>query len=134
MRIALGVLLFAGLVVFAGPTPLAFCISLSDGSGDPAGLFRFGLTAALIFGVPGALAFPYERRLQALGWLALACLGYFMMIVVMLALGRYFPLSPENSAFMSKTRLHYDRIAATALVLLATWFLLFRRKRMDTRP
>ena len=131
MRYILGVLLFAGFVVFVTPTELAVVISMADGSGDPAGLLCFGFGAALVFGVPGYFVFPHQRRLQAVGWLALACMGYSLLIFGAFTLVKVIPqfLTPDNREFVQAATVHYDRLVVITVLQFAVWATLFRKRR-----
>jgi hypothetical protein len=86
----------------------------------------------LLFGIPGFFAFPYERRVQAVGWLAFAAMVYLLLLLAFIALMKYvtwFPLSAGNRVFLSKVNLRYGLIAVTVAVLSAAWLLLFHKRR-----
>jgi hypothetical protein len=121
--------------VFVTPAEMGVVVSTSDGSGDPGGLLCFGLTCAAIFGLPGCLSFPYQRRLQAVAWLALACAAYSLLIFGILTTSKLNPQmlsSPAGRDFVQKLTIHYDRLAAITIIQLAVWATLFRRKRGDS--
>ena len=132
LRYVLGVLLFGGFVVFVTPTELAVVLSLEGRPGDPGGLMGFGITCVvLLLGLPGYFLFPSRRRLQAVGWLSLACMGYSLMIFGLLHIGMTKPglsSSPETRDFLQRATIRFDRLAAISAVQLAVWALLFRRK------
>lgn len=132
LRYVLGVLLFGGFVVFVTPTELAVVVSQAERSGDPGGLMGFGLTCATVLGLPGYFAFPFRRRLQAVAWLALACMGYSLLIFGFLSVIKAEPRlvsSPDGREFVQGMTVHYDRLAAISTVQFVAWATLFRRKR-----
>jgi hypothetical protein len=131
LRYALGALLFGGFVVFVTPTELAVIVSQAERSGDPGGLMGFGLTCAAVLGLPGYFAFPF-RRLQAVAWLSLACMGYSLLIFGFLSVIKAEPRlvsSPDGREFIRGVTVHYDRLAAISAVQFVAWGALFRRKR-----
>lgn len=130
--IALGVLIFSGFVVFARLTPLAFCLSMADGSGDPVGLIGFGLAAGSVLGVPGHFAIPYRRRYQALGWLAFASMVYLPVAISIVTLAKRapIPVSPENRESLNQLTVHYGWVGVTMVVEAGMWVFLFRRDRL----
>ncbi|QJX00287.1 hypothetical protein [Frigoriglobus tundricola] len=137
MRYVIGVLFFGGFVVFVTPAEMAVVVSTSDGSGDPLGLLGFGLTCAIIFGAPGYFAFPYRRRFQAVGWLALACMGYGTILFGMLALLKRTPAiltSPDSRSFVEKLTIHYGILAAITLAEFATWACFSGENVSEMRP
>lgn len=132
LRYVLGVLLFGGLVVFVTPTELAVVLSQADRSGDPGGLLSFGLTCATVLGLPGYFAFPYRRRFQAVAWLALACMGYSLLLFGALTLLKAEPRlvsSPGGREFIQGVTIHYDRLLAITAVQFAVWAALVRKSR-----
>lgn len=132
MRYVVGTLLFGLFLVFATPSTLVLFMRASDGTGDPAGLLTFGVVSALIFGVPGFLAFPRARRLQAVAWLSLACMGYTMMVTAVLSFAKANPAvlrASETRAFMDGVSFRWGALLLVLLAELVIWAALFRRKR-----
>ena len=132
LRYVLGVLLFGAFVVFVTPAELAVVLSVEGRPGNPGGLMGFGMTCAAVLGLPGYFVFPSRRRLQAVGWLSLACMGYSLMLFGVLYIGMTMPAlssSPGTGEFLQRATIHFDRLAALTVIQLAVWALLFRRRR-----
>lgn len=133
MRYLFGLLLFGGLAIFVTPVTIVGMLSSTDSPRSVMGLVNFGLGAALVLGIPGYFAFPYEKRLQAVAWLALACLAYGSFLVAVLSFIRANPVilgDPGARAFYEKTHFHYDYFALVAIMQLAIFLALFRRQRV----
>jgi hypothetical protein len=130
VRYVIGVLLFGGFVVFVTPSELAVVITTTK-PGDPEGLLKFGLICGAVFGLPGYFVFPYQRRLQAVAWLSLACMIYSLLLFGILTLLKQNPemiSSPESRDFVTSLTIHYDRLAAITAIQLIVWGVLFRMK------
>lgn len=139
MRIVLGVLLFGGFVMFVTPVTVVGMLSSADAPKDLTGLVNFGLGAALVFGIPGYFAFPWERRLQAVAWLAAACLAYGGFLVGVLSFIQANPAimsDPGARTFFGRTHFRLGPLAVIAAVLVAIFLALFRRNRVaaTSRP
>lgn len=137
MRFVLGVLLFGGFAIFVTPVVVVAMIAPADGSGNLMALARFAIGSALVFGIPGYFAFPFERRLQAVAFLALACLGYGSFLVGVLSLLKTSPAilpDPEARAFFEGMHFRYGVFAAFAIVAASVFLALFRRERQAGKP
>lgn len=133
MRYLLGILLFGGFAMFVTPVTIVGMLASTEAPRHVMSLVSFGLGAAVIFGIPGYFAFPWERRLQAVAWLALACLAYGSFLVAALSLMKAVPAlfsDPGARAFYEGMRFRYGYFAAVAIVEVAIFLALFRRERV----
>jgi len=129
-RLALGGLLLVGFVLFVTPALMVLFVSVDLPEADPVGLARFGGGCAVLLGLPGFFVLPRERRLQAVGWLALVCAGYLLLSTVLLfVLTPALLASPEKRAFLEATEVAWVRFAFVEAVLLALGFVLVRKHR-----
>lgn len=129
-RLALGGLLLVGFVLFVTPALMVLFVSVDLPEADPVGLARFGGGCAVLLGLPGFFVLPRERRLQAVGWLALVCAAYLALSAVLLfVLTPSLPSSPEKLAFLEATEVEWVRFALVEAVLLAIGLFLVRKER-----
>ncbi|MCM2315747.1 MAG: hypothetical protein NDJ92_11425 [Thermoanaerobaculia bacterium] len=133
MRFLFGVLLFGGFAIFVTPVLIVGMLLTAASPGNAMGFVKFGVGAAVIFGIPGYFTFPYERRLQAVAWLALACLAYGGFLVAVLTLLGASPAlftDPGARSFYENLHFDYGSFAIVSIVQIATFICLFRRRRV----
>jgi magnesium-transporting ATPase (P-type) len=133
MRFLFGVLLFGGFAIFVTPVLIVGMLSTSHAPGNTLSLLKFGLGAAVLFGIPGYFTFPDERRLQAVAWLALACLAYGGLLVAVLSFIGANPAlltDPRARSFYENAHFNYGLLAIVSIAQIALFVSLFRRKRL----
>jgi len=127
-----GTICFVVLVVSVTPMLLGLFLTVDLPTAGGSRMVGIGAGCAVLFGLPGFYLFPRELRLPAVGWLALACAAYLVLIVgALFVLGPDLPTSPQNRAFREATEVDWVRFAAVQAVLVAVWGLLYRKRRPE---